>query len=57
MKTSVYIPSISRSFDNLSNIVEVYYKGIMKPDELIINLSMCDGVPQNKIEEFKKKYK
>lgn len=42
MKTSVYIPSIPRSFDNLKAIVEIYNAGTVVPDEIIINASQVD---------------
>lgn len=50
MKTSIYIPSIPRSFDNLKNIIDIYNSGTVIPDEIIINASGVDN--QYKVDQL-----
>lgn len=43
MKTTVFIPALPKSLKNLNNIIEVYNNGTVKPDEIIINISMVNN--------------
>lgn len=56
MRTSVYIPSIPRSFNNVPNIIDNYMLGAIKPDEIVVNVSMVNSIDKQQIHNFKIKY-
>jgi len=56
VKTSIFIPSIPKNFNNVFNIVDIYLNGTIKPDEIIVNLSMFQQIDPIIINNFVNKY-